>query len=185
MVLPLIGAIGAGLSGIGSLGSGIGGLIGMGRESTQSKMERGAWERLRDPMAVAFKSTFYAPHLTGLGVPYGTGSDLEKYQWTPSPEMQNLYSHYLGRSYGLPETVARAQASQSLGPIGLPRLADTQSNTRQLSEALNSITPESIAGGALGARMPAIQRQLNLLKDASDIASFNLYRMQLLPQLIG
>lgn len=186
MVWEALSGIGAAIGGASSLANTISQLIGTHKLSPQQKLEMRQWERMRTPSRETFQSIFYNPTMAGLTAPYssgGYGADTGQYSWSPSKSLQNLYSNYLGRQYGIPDSIAKASAAQSLGPLSLPRLSI--GNARQVSQAAGAPTGDEIAKALLASRAPGVARQSDILKSAADIAAFNLYRMQLLPQLIG
>lgn len=183
MPWPIIGAIGGLLGGLGSIGGTIGGLINAGKASPQMKFEKGQWERMREPAVRSFSNLFYTPSIAGQRAPYSQNSG-QPYSWAPSPALQNLYSYYLGRQYGLPESIARAQSAQAMGPVRLPNIGEI-STAGQAAKATAAPPASQLAEALLNSRAPAVNRQLDLLKSATDIAAFNLYRAQLLPQMIG
>jgi len=183
-----MGPVGAALGGIGSLATGITGLIGMGRQSEASKMSQQRWENVREPVGNMYRQLYYNPVLEGTFAPYGSWSQNENYAWAPTQSMRNLYSSYLNRSYGLPESIARAQSSQALGPIRMGNIPSTLRTPAQVGAGLAQQPgnqPQQLASSMLESRSPEIERQLDYLKSAAELAGFNLWRAQYLPQLIG
>ena len=157
----------------------------MGRETPQQHMERRKWERFREPAHNVFQSQFYNPNMAGLPVPYSGG---QNYQWSPSPAMQGVYSNYLNRQYGLPESIARAQAAQAMQPTRLGRLPQESASPAAMSAALSQHAgrqAQTMGQAQIGQAMPALSRQLDYLQNAAQLAAFNLQRAQTLPQIIG
>lgn len=183
-----LGPVGAALGGLGSLASGLTGLLSMGRQSQASKMEQQRWENVREPVGNLYRQMFYNPVLEGTFAPYGTWSENENYTYAPTQAMRNIYSGYLTRQYGLPESIARAQSSQAMGPLRLGQIPSTLRSPAQVGSGLSQhqgYDPSVVAQSILSSRTPEIQRQLDYLQSAAELAGFNLWRSQYLPQLIG
>lgn len=182
----ILGPIGLGLSAAGSLTNLITGLIMSGRQSQQSHMDQRRWERMRAPVGEAYRSTFYVPGLNPYA-PYGDwGKDA--YQWAPNQAMEQMYSNYLNRTYGVPTNVAQAQVSQALQPTRIGRLPNQAQSPMALQSTLGqsqSYQPGVAAQSMLGTKVPALTSQLDYLKNAAELSAFNLWRAQQLPHLIG
>ena len=184
----VVGAAGLGLGGLSDLAGTIFSVLGLGEQSKESKLAQQQWEAMRDPVGRTYKSMFYVPSYTGIKTPYGTWGDAETYSWAPSQAMQNLYSSYLSRTYGLPEAIARAQSTQALQPIQMGKLPSSLVNPVGISNYINQqqgSTASALANAQLASTVPAINRQLDYLKNAAQLSAFNLYRAQYLPQLVG
>lgn len=159
----------------------------MGRETPQQHMERRKWERFQVPAHNVFESTFYNPNMAGLPVPYAQGNSLT-YNWNPSAATQQVYSNYLNRTYGVPQSVANAQASQAMQPTRLGRLPDESASPAAMAAALSQHAARQAAtltNAQAGAASSQLQGQLDYLQNAAQLAAFNLQRAQTLPQLIG
>ncbi len=176
------------LGGMAGLAGTLTSLIYGGRQSQQQHMAQRQWERLREPVGEFYKQTFYNPVMEGYLTPYGAWTPQESYAWAPSESLQRLYQTYLNRSWGMPESVAQARVSQAFQPTQTPRIPETVTSPAAVGSYLGGQTyqsPEVLAQAMLGSRLPDIERNLDYLRGAAELAAFNLQRAQLLPQLIG
>jgi hypothetical protein len=172
------------------------------RQSPQSKMEEHRWGRTKEPTGQLYNQMFNNPVLGQYAqdvyshnsvnpyavTPYGAWTEKEAYNWNPSQATQALYSHYLNRSYGLPESVAQAQAAQSMQPMRMPTLSRNVMQPAQAGAAFSQggqMDPRAMANAMLGSKMPAAQRNLDYLQNAAALSLYNLKRAQKMPMMIG
>jgi len=175
-----LGAAGNIIGGIGSLAGSIMGIIQANRESPGSQAARHIWERAREPVGDLLMNTFYTPALEGWRPPYTTTQTLS---YAPRDSMKAVYSNFLNRQYGLPESVGQSMIAQNLQPL---RMADFRGavSANQVGAGAR-VDPQAIARAGLGLGGVKAAQQTNILKGAGQLSAFNLWRAQQLGQLIG
>ena len=154
------------------------------RESPQSQAARHVWGANKGAAERLLPQLFYNPVAEGYQYPYSNPEDPNSYyKWAPSNAMQSLYSSYLGRQYGLPESVGRSMAAQAMAPIRLQDLgkARTSGQLRQATQ----VSPMDFASAAMGAQTPEALRRLDIMKGAAKTSAFNLWRAQKLREIVG
>lgn len=179
-----LGGIGSGISAISNLGTLIYSIIEQSRETEAQHMARRQWERIRSPVGSVFRQMYFAPWMSGRVAPYPELTDIEVYRWAPAPAMREMYASYLGRTYGLPRSTARAMTAASVAPLRLGASARSAFLPKQFL-GLSSLDPQQIAQSALSRHNPMALRQRDYLSNAARLAAFNLMRAQQLPYLIG
>ncbi|MHA2064676.1 MAG: hypothetical protein ACXABY_09910 [Candidatus Thorarchaeota archaeon] len=148
------------------------------------------WMRARTPASLAMSQMFFNPMFAGVAAPgsrviHGMVPGSSTYQaWAPPDTMNRMYSHYLNRSYGLPENVARGISSASLQPLQAPRLSGASINPAQIGQA-SRMQPQQVTQAALGYAQAPMIRNLDYLSNASKLAQFNAWKMRQLPRIIG
>lgn len=180
------GALGGGLSSASNIASNIYQIVQAGRESTEGHMARRQWERMRAPVSRLFEQTYYAPFAQNVPIPYSADKpqDWHRYQWAAPESLRGIYSSYLGRQYGLPETIARRMSSQALSPYAMGAMPQQQFTPGGAFQAMQA-DPNALAGAYLQTHVPQMLRQQDYLQNAARLAAFNLQRAQMLPELIG
>ena len=166
-------------SGAGIVGN-IAAMINMGKEGSQSKLARHAWERMQPEAARLLSQLYQNPGAEGVGIPYDPKG---QYKYAPSQAMQSMYSGYLNRQYGLSNSVAQSMVSQSMSPLKIGQLRGymNASGARKASQ----VNPSALANAAMGAQTPAVLRSQDYLNNAAKLSAFNLWRAQQLGQTIG
>jgi hypothetical protein len=105
------------------------------------------------------------------------------YKWAPSSAMQNLYSGYLNRQYGLSGDVAGSMVAQSLAPIKMGQIKGNLSSAG--ANRSNQMDAGAIANAGMGVQAPGALRAQSYLQDSTKLAAFNLWRAQQLGSTIG
>jgi hypothetical protein len=105
------------------------------------------------------------------------------YKFAPNAEMQSMYSNFLGRNYGISNSVANSMVAGSLKPLDVSKLGATPS----VAGAAGMYRPnaQSLTTAAMGAQTPGALRQQDYLNNAANLSAFNLQRAKTLGDLIG
>jgi hypothetical protein len=150
------------------------------KESPESRRARHIWERARPEAERLLAQLFVNPAAEGSFIPY---SNNVLFGAAPTQSMSDIYSHYLGRQYGLPSNVASSLRAQALDPVKLPSLP-VQATPAQVRRQ-TALDPRALAGASVGTQLPGIAGGLQKLKSQGQLAAFNLWRAQQLGQIIG
>jgi hypothetical protein len=160
-------------------------LVGTGYSIWQSQNERpdypAAWEDYKRAAPAASEqlaSILYNPMFEGSRPPYG-----QPISYAPPESLNQMYSHYLTRSYGLPQNVARGMQTQAMQPMRRPEFPagarPNQIGTR------STVAPQQMVQSALGYQQPLAMKNMDYLQNAAKLAQFNAWRSQQLPRLLG
>jgi hypothetical protein len=177
-MLPLI-------VGAASLASTLAGMYQSQQPTAQSKMSKSRWTGLAPDATKMLSGLFYNPAMGNQPRYKNTkgNPNLGGYAFAPSKSMQDIYSSYLNRSYGLSNQVANSMVSQAVAPIKIGELKRGMS-----ASAMNRSTqtdPNSLASAMLNIQTPGGVEQMDYLKNAGSLASYNAWRAKQLGELIG
>ena len=175
-----LGGIGQGMTGASSLAQTIMGLIQMGKPSTSDKMAARQFERMQEPVGHYYQQLFFNPMMQEGIAPYSGVA----YRWAPTEATKQIYSSYLNRQYGVPQSIASGMRSQAMQPFKMGNLPGNVTNPAALQQGMQR-DPGQLAQAMLNAQAPDVMRQQDYLTGAGQLAAYNLWRMQQLPQLIG
>lgn len=192
----VLGPVGTMIGGLSGAAANIAGIISSGAQRGENQ----AWknfQRVKEPVATLAQQLYYNPAYQGyyeqgfreptIVQQLDPGQTLQQkygYQWSPTASTKQLYSGYLSRQYGLPETLARSMSSQALSPLKAQPFAQ-QAFTPAQARGLFGTDPQTLANVALQRQQPEALRQMDYLQNAGQLAAFNLYRTQQLPSMIG
>jgi len=177
-MLPLI-------AGAASLVSTLAGIYQSQQPTAQSKMSKGRWTGLAPEATRILSGLFYNPNMGAQPIYKNTrgNPNLGGYAFAPPKSMQDIYSSYLNRSYGLSEQIANSMVSESVAPIKIGALKRGMN-----ASAMNRATqtdPNSLASAMLNIQTPSGIEQMDYLKNANSLASYNAWRAKQLGELIG
>ena len=175
-----LGGVGMGMQGASGLAQTIMGLIQMGKPSTSEHMAQRQFERMQEPVGQYYQQLFFNPMMQEGVAPYSGVA----YRWAPTEATKQIYSSYLNRQYGVPESIASGMRSQAMQPFRMGSLAGAPATPAGLSAAMRQ-DPGQLAQAMLNTQAPDVMRQQDYLTGAGQLAAYNLWRMQQLPQLIG
>jgi hypothetical protein len=150
------------------------------KESAASRRSRHIYERAKPEAERLLSGLYYNPAAEGFRIPY---SNNEFYKYAPLDSMRNLYSYYLGREYGLPESVAASMGAQAIDPIRVPR-PPARGSSAAVREA-TAINPQALAQAGFNQQQVGTVGTLDRLKNQGQLAAFNLWRAQQLGEIIG
>ncbi len=150
-----------------------------------------SWQRAKTPAGNMMQQLMSSPMFEGSYIPWNRnalgedapGQMTNRFQ--PPQALESLYGHYLSRSYGLPETIARGMSSAAIQPLraqDLPQGAMTAPQAKRFSQQ-----PQvgQLVESAMGSQQPAAIRNFDYLQNAANLSQFNAWRAQQVPRIIG
>jgi hypothetical protein len=151
--------------------------------SAKVKMDMNRWLAVAKPVTGVLSGLFYNPNMGEQQGYRNTDTDVGQYKFAPSKSMQDIYSNYLGRTYGMPTQISNHMMASAIAPVKYSNIKRGMSSAAMRSSS--RLSPEVLSKAMLNVQAPKGMEQMDYLKNAGSLASFNAWRAKQLGELVG